>query len=297
MGTNGILHVRIGRVWTSYLVFGDGSQVLTDLRKSFLDCTAIEFILTEIAKLVASGILVLTNPDPTDPPGPWSPKKCWPKIEVSFQVELYPVHPFQLSTGANTTESWKIHPVCHCLEHAFDPIAGQSDVVTKTNDLADTTTRTTTTKSTTDSKLATKWSQKRRIIKRKLINYRPFLTPDVRNGTMLTKLAKAVHTVHIKLLKDAQAFQTTANAYSAALRDEPTDGKLKPKLLALKRAIEDLPNREDPLRALKPLIDLAENFKSFVDVSLLAKMQIEDAFEEAIEAAEAAAAEVPKAAL
>ena len=121
MGTRGIFQVydSTTNTYTYYYVHSDSMHVLKELRKKLRACKSLKSIRKAIAGLVADGIL---REQELEPPGAdsYTPAKCWPSLEYSLIVKLFPAGDF---------ESWEIHPVHECMQTEFKLVKHQRAAV------------------------------------------------------------------------------------------------------------------------------------------------------------------------
>lgn len=121
MGTRGIFQVydSTTNTYTYYYIHTDSMHVLKELRKKLRACKTLKSIRKTIAGLVADGIL---REQELEPPGAdsYTPAKCWPFLEYSLIVKLFPAGDF---------ESWEIHPVYECMESEFKLVKHQRAAV------------------------------------------------------------------------------------------------------------------------------------------------------------------------
>ena len=103
-------------------------HVLKELRKKLRACKSIKSIRKAIAGMVADGIL---REHELEPPGAdsYTPAKCWPFLEYSLIVKLFPADPLQQMVGLQKFESWEIHPVYECMESEFKLVKHQRAAV------------------------------------------------------------------------------------------------------------------------------------------------------------------------
>ena len=122
MGTRGIFQVydSTTNTYTYYYIHTDSMQVLKKLRTKLRACKSIKSIRKAIAGMVADGIL---RGDRLEVPGinPYTPTDCWPFLEYSLIVKLFPLEP--------GISRWEIHPVYECMETEFTLVKYQRSAV------------------------------------------------------------------------------------------------------------------------------------------------------------------------